>query len=293
MKLEAFNIMSRGLFKFRIESNIIYLVMLFSITSVLAQEQPIKIIINDSLPGNSEYYSVKIGALKKYKFGDYKVVKKKTGITSSGNTADQERIILNVKTHHNSKTRSKFSFTLTNEKSDSAFVEAEFVELSQYLVTKDRLLYALSVLGKNSDIEANTISDQTNTSILKATLVNSPNKNNIWTIQLNIGDLDYSFSVEGELEGSISNGERTIYITKVNYDKKNQIKYFDHVIKDSITTPCLRYEFIENKQSLGAVKYEGNLKGSVWFNLELEQQPELKLMLASVMISILRIQKKP
>lgn len=77
IKLETFNIMSRYLFKFRIESNIIWLVMLFSITTLLAQEQPIKILINDSLTDNSEYYSVKIGALKNYKFGDYKVVKKK------------------------------------------------------------------------------------------------------------------------------------------------------------------------------------------------------------------------
>lgn len=181
-----------------------------------------------------------------------------------------------MKTHHNSKTRSKFSFTLTNEKSDSAFVNAEFVELSQYLVTKDRFLYALSVLGKNSDIEAHTISDQTNKSILKATIVTGGNMNNIWTLQLNNGDLGRS--VDGELEGTISKGERTVYITKVDYENKPF---------------SVRYEFVENKQSLGAVKYEGNTKGSVWFNLELEQQPELKLMLASVMISILRIQTWP
>jgi hypothetical protein len=262
-------------------------------TSILAQEKPINVIINDSLPDNSENYSVKIGALKKYMFGDYKVVKKKTGITSSANTTNQERIFLNVKTDHNSKTSSKFSFTLTNEKSDSAFVKAEFVELSQYLVKKDRVLYALSILGKNSDIEAHTISDETNTSILKATIVTSGNMNNIWTLQLINGDLNSSFSVKGKLEGSISNGERIIYITLVDYDKKSQIKYFDHVKKDSITIPRLRHEFIENKQSLGAVKYVGNLKGSVWFNLELEQQPELKLMIASVMISILRIKKLP
>lgn len=247
--------------------------MLFSTTSLLAQEQPIKILINDSLPDNSEYYSIKTGTLKKYKFGDYKVVKKKTGISSSGNTSNQERILLNVKTHHNSKRRSNFSFTLTNKKSDSAFVKAEFIELSQYLVTKDRFLYALSVLGKNSDIEAHTISNQTNTSILKATILTSSNMNNLWTLLLNNGDLGRS--VDGELEGIISNGERTIYITKVDYENKPF---------------SLRYEFIENEQSLGAVKYEGNLKGSVWFNLELEQQPELKLMLVSVMISILRIQ---
>ena len=60
--------------------------------------------------------------------------------------------------------------------------------------------------------------------------------------------------------------------------------------KDSITIPRLRHEFIENNQSLAAVKYVGNLKGSVWFNHALEQQPELKLMLASVMISIFWIQ---
>lgn len=235
--------------------------MLFSITSLLAQEQSIKILIYDSLPDNSEYYSIKTGTLKKYRFGDYKVVNKKTRITSIGNTANQERIFLNVKTYHNSKTRSKFSFTLTNEKSDSAFVKAEFVELSQYLVTKDRFLYALSVLGENSDIEAHTISDQTNLSILKATIVTSGNMNNIWILQLNNGNLGRS--VDGELEGSISNGERTIYITKVDYENKPF---------------SLRYAFIENKQSLGAVKYEGNLKGSVWFNRELERQPKLKLM---------------
>ncbi|PJB12932.1 MAG: hypothetical protein CO119_04055 [Flavobacteriales bacterium CG_4_9_14_3_um_filter_40_17] len=279
---------SRYLFKFRIESNIIWLVMLFSITTLLAQEQPITILINDSLPDNSEYYSVKTGTLKKYSFGDYKVVKKKTGLTSTGNITDQERFILNVKTHHDSKTGYKFSFTLTNEKSDSAFVKAEFVELSQYLVTKDRLLYILSILGENSNIEAQTISDQSNTSILKATIVNSSNVNDIWTLLLTNGNLGRS--VDGQLEGSISNGERTIYITKVDYDLKNRIKVFSYSENDSIAFPRLRYEFIENKQSLGAVKYEGNLKGAVWFNLELEQQPELKLVLASVMISIFQIQ---
>ncbi len=259
--------MSRNLF--RIESNIIWLLMLFSITSVIAQEQPIKIVINDSLPDNSEHYTVKIGALKKYKFGDYQVVKKKTGITSSGNTANQERIILNVKTDHTSKTRSKFSYTLTNKKPDSVFVNAEFVKFSQYLVTKDRFLYALSILGKNSDVEAQTISNATTTSILNATIVNIGNMNNIWSLQLINGD--YSRSVYGELEGSISNGERTIYITKVNYENKPF---------------SMRYEFVENNQSLGAA----NTDGSVWFNQALEQQPELKLMLASVMISIFWIQ---
>jgi len=262
--------------------------MLFPITSLIAQEQPIKILINDSLPDNSEYYSVKTGTLKKYRFGDYKVVKKKTGLTSSANIANQERIILNVKTDHDSKTGYKFSFTLTNDKSDSAFVKAEFIELSQYLVTKDRLLLILSILGENSDIEAHTISDQSNTSILKATIVNSRNVNDIWTLLLTNGNLGRS--VDGQLEGSISNGERTIYITKVDYDVNNRIKVFSYSENDSITFPKLRYEFIENKQSLGAVKYEGNLKGAVWLNVELEKQPELKLMLASVMISILRIQ---
>lgn len=280
--------MIRYLFKSLIKSNIIWLVMLFSIASLLAQEQPIKILINDSLPDNSEYYSIKTGGLKKYKFGDYKVVKKKTGLTSSGNMTNQDRILLNVKTHHSSKTRYKFSFTLTNEKSDSAFVKAEFIELSQYLVTKDRLLYILSILGENSGIEAQTISDQANTSILKATIVASGNMNNSWTLLLTNGNLGRS--VAGQLEGSISNGKRTIYITKVDYDLKNRIKFFSYSQNDSITFPNLRYEFIENNQSLGAVKYEGNLKGYVWFNLELEQQSELKLMLASVMISILRIQ---
>ena len=280
--------MNRSLFQFWIASKIIWLIMLFPITSLIAQEQPIKILINDSLPDNSEYYSVKTGTLKKYRFGDYKVVKKKTGLTSSANIANQERIILNVKTDHDSKTGYKFSFTLTNDKSDSAFVKAEFIELSQYLVTKDRLLLILSILGENSDIEAHTISDQSNTSILKATIVNSITVNDIWTLLLTNGNLGRS--VDGQLEGSISNGERTIYITKVDYDLKNRIKVFSYSENDSIAFPRLRYEFIENQQSLGAVKYEGNLKGSVWFNLELEQQPELKLILASVMISILRIQ---
>ncbi|MEB2781297.1 hypothetical protein U3A58_12925 [Algoriphagus sp. C2-6-M1] len=254
----------------------------------MAQEPPIKIVINDSLTNNSEYFSIKTGALKKYKFGDYKVVKKKTGLTSSGNITNQERIILNLKTDHTSKTRYKFSFTLTNEKSDSAFVKAEFIELSEYLVTKDRLLYILSILGENSGIEANTISDQSNTSILKATIVNSSNINNSWILLLTNGNLD--LSVAGQLEGSISNGERIIYITKVDYDLKNRIKVFSYSENDSISFPNLRYEFIENKKSLGAVKYDGNLKGSVWFNHEMEQQQELKLMLASVMISILQIQ---
>lgn len=267
--------------------------MLCSITSLLAQERPINILITDSLPNNSEYYSLKIGRLKKYTFGDYKVVKKKTGLTSSGNITNQERILFNVKTHHNSKTRSKFSFTLTNEKSDSAFVKAEFVDLSQYLVTKDRFLYALSILGKNSDVEAHAISDQAHTSILKATIVTSSNKTNIWTLQLIDGDNNDSFSPEGKFEGAISNGDQTIYITKVGYDLKKRVKYYDHVLKDSVTIPRLRYEFIENRQSLGAVKYEGYLKGSVWFNPQLEQQPELKLMLASVMISIFRVQTLP
>ncbi len=280
--------MNRSLFQFWIASKIIWLIMLFPITSLIAQEQPIKILINDSLPDNSEYYSVKTGTLKKYRFGDYKVVKKKTGLTSSANIANQERIILNVKTDHDSKTGYKFSFTLTNDKSDSAFVKAEFIELSQYLVTKDRLLLILSILGENSDIEAHTISDQSNTSILKATIVNSRNVNDIWTLLLTNGNLGRS--VDGQLEGSISNGERTIYITKVDYDVNNRIKVFSYSENDSITFPKLRYEFIENKQSLGAVKYEGNLKGAVWLNVELEKQPELKLMLASVMISILRIQ---
>ncbi len=259
--------MSRYLF--RIESNIIWLFMLFSITSVIAQEQPIKIVINDSLPNNSEHYTVKLGALKKYKFGEFQVVKKKVGITSTGNTANQERILFNVKTDHTSKTRSKFSFTLTNKKSDSVFVKAEFVEFSQYLVTKDKFLYGLSILGKNSNVEANTISNETTKSILLATIVNSGNMNNSWTLQLNNGNK--SRSVDGELEGTISNGERTIDITKVDY----QHNFWS-----------MRYEFIENHQSLGAA----NTFGSVWFNQVLEQQPELKLMLASVMISIFWIQ---
>ncbi|MEB2784952.1 hypothetical protein [Algoriphagus persicinus] len=280
--------MTRYQFQLVVKSIIIWLIMLFPNTSLIAQEPPIKIVINDSLTNNSEYFSIKTGALKKYRFGDYKVVEKKIGLTSTGNITKKERVILNVKTDHVSKTRSKFSFTLTNDKSDSAFVKAEYIELSQYLVTEDRFLKILSILGENSDIEAHTISDQSDTSILKATIVNSSNLNNIWTLLLTNGNLGRS--VDGQLEGSISNGERTIYITKVDYDLKNRIKVFSYSENDSISFPRLRYEFIENRQSLGAVKYEGNLNCSIWFNLELEQQPELKLMLASVMISILQIQ---
>ncbi len=248
-------------------------------TSVLAQEQPINIVINDSLPDNSENYSVKIGALKKYKFGDYTVVKKKTGIASIGTKN-------NVSRKH-----AKFAFTLTNKKSDSAFFKAEFNEITSYEIKEDRLLHILTDMQVISGIEASTVSNIKSSKELKATIAISGNKNIIWTLLMEEGS--HGWGVEGELEGSITNGERTIYITKVDYDKKNPIKYFDYVKRDSITIPRLRYEFIENKQSLGAVKYEGSLIGSVWFNLGLSTNPEVKLILASVMISILRIQDLP
>lgn len=99
------------------------LLAVFSMGCLIGQAQRKNIIVSKELSANSEMLKVKMGAawygkILKLKFGDYKIEKSKKGWTST----NQKSNLLNTKTE--SKSKSKFTFHLSNKTSDTAIVNA-------------------------------------------------------------------------------------------------------------------------------------------------------------------------
>ncbi len=256
--------MGRKSFHFQLEALTHGLLILFSITSCFVQAQNKSLIINDSL-SNAESFDVRNVKLKTFKFDEYTVVKAKVPWIT--NTAHKT-----YKTHEENIDHQKFSFTLVNKKSDVAEVEAMFTKTSQYRQSGGFLFEALT------GVETTNYEDLNNTSNLSASIIINNNKTGPWNLVL-----EETPNIHGEnrIKGRLGNGMRFIDIVQVYFDKEGT-----YVIDDTLSYPPIRYEFVENGQSIGAFRREYNLNSNFLFNTNLEST--LKMILAASMISILQ-----
>jgi len=233
------------------------------------QAQPVNIIISDDLAASAEGLKVKIGVqtigkISKFKFGEYAVVQSKMGWTVTSEKSN----LFNTKTE--SKTESKFSFVLSNKSSDSAFVNAishmEVKEL-QSMELFPHLYFGVDELSGFSDLFLSFITT-------------NDNKDENWV--LHMGET-YGSDVENEFVASLSNGVQRIDIIAASSNKNGD---------DPRMFPALGYEFVLNQQSIGAMQYYGGgalgyNKNMVWIKSELD--PEMKLILAAAMTSLMQI----
>ncbi len=251
----------------------IYMSALLLFGNSFTQAQQKNIIISEDLSANAEMFKVKMGTawmgkIYRFKFGDYSVVDSKMGWTVTTGSAN----LLNTKTE--SKTENKFSFTLSNNTSDSATVNA----LSNVLVKELRAFNLFS----SEHFEFYIGSDELlmNAHIFSSFITTSINKDEIWVLRI---EQTEGSEVGNKYNGVIGNGERTINIIPVNSNKYGN---------DSRLLPALGYEFIENNESLCAVQYYGGgvlgaNKNIVWLNSELE--PGMKLILAAAMTALMQL----
>jgi len=235
----------------------------------LTQAQPVNIIISDDLAASAEGLKVKIGAqtpgkISKFRFGDYAVVQSKMGWT----VTTEKSNLFNTKTE--SKTESKFSFVLCNKSSDSAFVNAmsnvEVKEL-QSMELFPNLYFGVDELSGFSDLFLSFITT-------------SDNKDENWVLHM---AETFGTDVENRFAASLSNGVLIIDIIPASSNKNGD---------DSRIFPALGYEFVLNEQSIGAMQYFGGgalgyNKNIVWLKSELD--PEMKLLLAAAMTSLMQI----
>jgi hypothetical protein len=257
-------ILSKYLFIARFESNTIWLLILFSIISFLVQAQNKNIIISDSLSITAEKYNIKRGKLKKFKFGEYYIVKARPpwGTTTSHTT---------YKTYEENISRQKYSFTLVDKESRNfAVVKALNTEISKYRQTGGFLFQAVT------GIESTNYEGLNNSLNLSATISINSNNAESWNLHLEETPIEDG---EKTIMGTLSNGKRTIDIVQVYFDKDGTY-YFD----DTLLYPPNRFEFIQNGQSLGAVRIEYNFNTQFWFKPNLEST--IKLVLAASMTTI-------
>jgi len=226
------------------------------------------IIIDEDLDAHSEALKVKMGAqgfgkIAKWKFGEYAVVQSKNG----GTTTKSKSNFWNTKTE--SKSSHRFSFTLCNANTDSAFVNAEenaetkaiqgFLVAENFSVGNDELL-----LDNNNFTTSIQFNGDTS---------------DVWVMLINT-----SVGSESENSGKavLFSRERKIIIVSTSSNKNDS---------DKKMFPALGYEFIEDEKALGAVQYLGSgmaryNKNIVWIRDDLDQK--MKLILAAACTAIMQ-----
>ena len=235
---------------------------MFLLITVFSHAQNNNIIISDSLTEKAEKYNFDRAKIKKFKFGEYRVIKAKGNWISSTSHAT-------YKTYEENIDRNKFSFILINNSLDSAKVKALFTKISQYRKSGGFLLQALT------GIESSNYEGLNNSSSFAATIVTTKDQKITWNLLMKeTPDKDGKYHIQG----SLSNGVQTIYIAQIGFGKVIVIK------KRFVTQSPVRYEFIEHEQSLSALRIDWDFSTSLWFKPYLE--PNLKLILAAAMTSI-------
>lgn len=254
--------MYRSLYKFQLDSNTIFFLMLFSMSSFFVGGQNITIAIKDSLSDKAEKYNIQSVKLKKLRFGEYSVVKARPGwITSTTHTTH--------KTYEENISHQKISFILVKGKTAYVQIEATFSKISQYRQSGGFLFQALT------GIESGNYESLNNSSNLSASISTNNDKIKPWNLLLEETPIDGG---ETLIEGSLGNGVRTIYIKLVSVGK------FDYDVEFIDVSP-LRYEFTENEQSLGAMQVANqNYATSFLFKANLE--PTIQMILAASMTLI-------
>ncbi|MFL1011011.1 hypothetical protein [Flavisericum labens] len=240
---------------------------LFGVSYSHAQRK--NICISDDLSAHSEILKVKLGVkwnnrTWKFKFGDYKIAKSKTGWFTTTTKSN----LLNTRTE--SRSKYKFSFLLNDKTKDTAIVNA-------LNTTSIKALHSFQ-LFENFYIGDDELIQQAD--FFSSFITLSSNREETW--ELLIANT-YSKDEESEKIAFLKNGERIIEIIPVS-SKDCQ--------KDKRLFPALGYEFIENEQSLCALQYFGGgivgyKKNIIWMRSDLK--PKMKLILAAAMTAIMEI----
>jgi hypothetical protein len=247
---------------------------------------PKHILLSDSLLANADKWNVKQGAqwfgkIHKWRFGDYAVVASKQGWTHTKTHTNL------FKTKTESRTASKFSFVLSSQTTDSAFVDA-----AQEIMSKSNPGLKLGGGWTTGGDGLTRESDRFMASIMV-------NRDTTAAWDLFIGATDITDRHGDSVEGAgthavtLTSGERRIVVTPVFSKKFDKPPSFLSGIGMSFKPPAMGYEFVENGRSLCAVEYfssglAGFAKNTVW--MDRNADPRLRLVLAAAMTAVLQLE---
>jgi hypothetical protein len=227
------------------------------------------ILIDEVLASRSEPLKVKIGSqgfgkIAKWRFGEYSVVASKAGWVTTTSRSN----LFNTKTE--SKTTQKFSFTLCNQSSDSAIVNAA---RNSKLKTVQGIELFPSIYIGDDELKLDSRSFTALINVTRDTL-------DSWILLMNSERGSESVNTA---EAMLSNGTRKILIYPASSNKLGT---------DKRLLPALGYEFIENDLALLALQYYGGgilglNKNIVWIDNTLD--PGLKLILAAAATAIMQL----
>jgi hypothetical protein len=227
----------------------------------------------DSLSKNAEVLELKYPKVywgNKYNLpiGDFAVAKIKTGIQSTSNRPKNGV--------NESKTKYKFSVDIKENKEllmakvEGKVDQIEHSEFSSYG----------GILDIFTSIDTETIGaqiDHLNT--ITATILLNEKNDELWVLEFKTSGTASDFKI---MEGWVTNGTRMIHIAENHIDVPKDLKETAFPEFDYRRYSSLRYDFIENGKTIGALKREG--QNSILLDPEID--PALKLVLVASMISI-------
>ncbi|MGH7741150.1 MAG: hypothetical protein ACRENS_03925 [Candidatus Eiseniibacteriota bacterium] len=235
---------------------------------------------------NADKWDVKQGAhwggIHKWHFGDYAVVASKQGWTQTSTDTNF------FQTKTSSRTRKKFTFVLSNQTNDSAFVNAAHEIASQSNPGLD-LGHGLSVGGDGRTVEGDRF--------VASIMVNGDTTR--W--ELSIAETDVTDrqgdSIHGEAThaASLASGQRRIVLNPVYSKKFDKPPTFLSQLSMSVRPPAMGYEFVEEGRPLCAVEYfstalAGPLKNTVWMSRGAD--PRMQLVLAAAIAAVLELKSE-
>jgi hypothetical protein len=248
-----------------------------------ATAAPKNIILSDSLLANADKWDVTQGAeflgTRKWRFGDYAVVAKR-GWTTGGTGTNL------FKTRTESWAANKFSLVVSNETTDSAFVNAAH-EITAKSNPGLNLGNGWTAGGDGRTVE----SDRFMASI---TLNRDTTE---WELSIGATDVSdrHGESIAGEAThtATLSSGERQIVLHPVFSKKFTKPPSFVSHVAMSFHPPAMGYEFVEDGRSLCAVEYfssglAGSAKNTIWMGRNADQR--MRLVLAAAMTAVLQLQ---
>jgi hypothetical protein len=260
-------------------------VLIGLLAALPAAAAPKHILISDSLVANADQWNVKRGGhwmgINKWRFGDYAVVASKSGATTGGTHTSF------FKTKSESHSSHKFSFVLSNNTTDSAFVSAAH-EVRTQSNPGLKVGNSVTIGGDDQVHEAERFT---------ASIAINRDTSEAW--ELSIGSTDVSSlhgdypPAQGTHASTLTHGERHIVLTPVFSKKLDESPSFKSALSLQFSPPAMGYEFIEDGQSLCAVEYfssgiSGSFKNTVWMHRS--PDPRMRLVLAAAMTAVLELE---
>ena len=249
---------------------ILVLAMLIAFPGITQAQK--NIIISEDLASGSEPLKVKMGAqrmgkIMKFSFGDYAVVSSKMGWTV---TSDKTNLF-NTKTEKRSS--QKFSFILSNNHGDSAWVNAaNDIEIK---LLRESELIPLIIIGEDE-----LLLEERN---FTAFITINRDTTETWSL---IMSSRTGTNTDNSGTAILTDGDRKILLFIASSDKNET---------DKRLLPAMGYEFMENEQTLSAVQYYGGgvlgmNKNIVWIHRDLD--PKMKLILAAAMTAVMQLKSE-